>query len=406
MTSFFSSPWPGRDGSGDRLRAHMHSIIIREWRAGAPRSARDPMPLQSCANACGQAGHRGDSRAWSSEPVRAHLPGPVRLVHAGCGIALRASSRLTVDAGRLSQCDPAHAHAGLPPVGDAGMRLVLVQMSRTDLLGNVHGGTIPVRRRFRSCRSIVCPPLRHAPPVSLGHAHGAGGLREVHGARLGKARRSGAASPHISPRVGPHALEHPFVHPILPSVDQVLQRSLEPALSARRTGGAGRRDSTVTDVLFPDFLGNGNAPRRLFFGPGGGGRPGMVPDVGLMSAKSPGVLCGGVWVWVVSVFGYAREPLGACAPRGFLYGGAAACYFSHTLSGAGTIAVPGLSFRVRNGTGRLTWAMAAANLLLYGQTLGSAGLWQPGNRIADAMCWSFVLWPDNAHCRLVSFAGG
>ena len=45
-----------------------------------------------------------------------------------------------------------------------------------------------------------------------------------------------------------------------------------------------------------------------------------------------------------------------------------------------TIAVPGLSFRVRNGTGRLTWAMAAANLLLYGQTLGSAGLvaaWEP-----------------------------
>ena len=74
--------------------------------------------------------------------------------------------------------------------------------------------------------------------------------------------------------------------------------------------------------------------------------------------------------------------------------------------GCSTIAVPGLSFRVRNGTGRLTWAMAAANLLLYGQTLGSAGLWRPGNRIADAMCWSFVLWPDNAHCRLVSFAGG
>ena len=33
--------------------------------------------------------------------------------------------------------------------------------------------------------------------------------------------------------------------------------------------------------------------------------------------------------------------------------------------GCSTIAVPGLSFRVRNGTGRLTWAMAAANLLLF-----------------------------------------
>ena len=42
--------------------------------------------------------------------------------------------------------------------------------------------------------------------------------------------------------------------------------------------------------------------------------------------------------------------------------------------GCSTIAVPGLSFRVRNGTGRLTWAMTAANLLLYGQTTRSAGL--------------------------------
>ena len=55
--------------------------------------------------------------------------------------------------------------------------------------------------------------------------------------------------------------------------------------------------------------------------------------------------------------------------------------------GCSTIAVPGLSFRVRNGTGRLSWAMAAANLLLYGQTLGSAGLvaaWEP-DRGRDAV---------------------
>ena len=66
--------------------------------------------------------------------------------------------------------------------------------------------------------------------------------------------------------------------------------------------------------------------------------------------------------------------------------------------GCSTIAVPGLSFRVRNGTGRLTWAMAAANLLLYGQTLGSAGVWRPGNRMVDAMRW-FVLCSSRAHCR-------
>ena len=80
---------------------------------------------------------------------------------------------------------------------------------------------------------------------------------------------------------------------------------------------------------------------------------------------------------------------------------------SHTPVGCSTIAVPGLSFRVRNGTGRLTWAMAAANLLLYGQTLGSAGLWRPGETgQRTRICRCFVLWPDNAHCRLVPFAGG
>ena len=71
--------------------------------------------------------------------------------------------------------------------------------------------------------------------------------------------------------------------------------------------------------------------------------------------------------------------------------------------GCSTIAVPGLSFRVRNGTGRLTWAMAAANLLLYGQTLGSAGVWRPGNRMVDAMRW-FVLCSSRAHCRAGWFA--
>ena len=46
-----------------------------------------------------------------------------------------------------------------------------------------------------------------------------------------------------------------------------------------------------------------------------------------------------------------------------------------------TIAVPGLSFRVRNGTGRLTWAMTAANLLLYGPRRSSlnrrVAAWEP-----------------------------
>ena len=105
-----------------------------------------------------------------------------------------------------------------------------------------------------------------------------------------------------------------------------------------------------------------------------------------------------VWVWV--------------GPRGLLASSGGPCRVVRRRAtlphpvGCSTIAVPGLSFRVRNGTGRLTWAMAAANLLLYGQTLGSAGLWRPGNRTADADSRCFVLWPDNAHCRLVPFAGG
>ena len=74
--------------------------------------------------------------------------------------------------------------------------------------------------------------------------------------------------------------------------------------------------------------------------------------------------------------------------------------------GCSTIAVPGLSFRVRNGTGRLTWAMAAANLLLYGQTRwGLPAWWRPGNRMVDAMRW-FVLCSSRAHCRGGWFAAG
>ena len=73
-----------------------------------------------------------------------------------------------------------------------------------------------------------------------------------------------------------------------------------------------------------------------------------------------------VWVWVDprGLFASSGGPCRVVRRRATL---------PHPV-GCSTIAVPGLSFRVRNGTGRLSWAMAAANLLLYGQTLGSAGL--------------------------------
>ena len=57
------------------------------------------------------------------------------------------------------------------------------------------------------------------------------------------------------------------------------------------------------------------------------------------------------------------------APAGFLILSGPSCYvlvrrratLPHPV-GCSTIAVPGLRFRVRNGSGRLPWAMAAANL--------------------------------------------
>ena len=159
-------------------------------------------------------------------------------------------------------------------------------------------------------------------------------------------------------------------------------------LSARRTGGPGRRAPTVADAprrsASPSGLA-GNGPGRGSHGHAGrfrcpcGFGPGPVSDIG----KAPwGVCSEGLPVRVVRRRATLPHPVG-CS----------------------TIAVPGLSFRVRNGTGRLTWAMAAANLLLYGQTLGSAGLWRPGNRTADADMSMFRLvarqcsLPSGAVCR-------
>ena len=73
-------------------------------------------------------------------------------------------------------------------------------------------------------------------------------------------------------------------------------------------------------------------------GPTGMGRPRCRVGAGGVlfvsgHARSPGCFCGGVWVWVVSVSGM-RKPLGACAPRGFLYVWCGGVLLSHTLSGA------------------------------------------------------------------------
>ena len=110
-----------------------------------------------------------------------------------------------------------------------------------------------------------------------------------------------------------------------------------------------------------------------------------VPEVSCLCPgmrEAPGVLWGCVGLGR-ECFGYAKAPWGVCSKGLPVRVMRRRATLPHPV-GCSTIAVPGLSFRVRNGTGRLTWAMAAANLLLYGQTLGSAGLWRPGNRTADA----------------------
>ena len=74
--------------------------------------------------------------------------------------------------------------------------------------------------------------------------------------------------------------------------------------------------------------------------------------------------------------------------------------------GCSTIAVPGLSFRVRNGTGRLSWAMAAANL---GLSAGKRGF-PPACGGSGTGQWTrcVLLLTDRARvrtCSLCAFAG-
>ena len=61
-------------------------------------------------------------------------------------------------------------------------------------------------------------------------------------------------------------------------------------------------------------------------------------------------------------FGYAKAPWGVCSKGLPVRVMRRRATLPHPV-GCSTIAVPGLSFRVRNGSGRLPWAMAAANLV-------------------------------------------
>ena len=83
-----------------------------------------------------------------------------------------------------------------------------------------------------------------------------------------------------------------------------------------------------------------------------------IPYIWCVYAKGPGwfafrVFICMVWVW-------QSPPVGV----GFVSSVMRRCATLPHPVGCSTIAVPGLSFRVRNGSGRLPWAMAAANLQL------------------------------------------
>ena len=86
-------------------------------------------------------------------------------------------------------------------------------------------------------------------------------------------------------------------------------------------------------------------------------------------------------------FGYAKAPWGVCSEGLPVRVVRRRATLPHPVE-CSTIAVPGLSFRVRNGTGRLTWAMTAANLLLYGSRRNSlnrrVAAWEP-DRGRDAV---------------------
>ena len=145
-------------------------------------------------------------------------------------------------------------------------------------------------------------------------------------------------------------------------------------------------------------------------GPTGMGRPRCRVGAGGVlfvsgHARSPGCFCGGVWVWVVSVSGM-RKPLGACAPRGFLYVWCGGVLLSHTLSGAVPSPCQALAsgFGMGPGVSPGPWPPQIFSYTVRRWGLPACGGLGTGQR--TRICRCFVLWPDNAHCRLVPFAGG
>ncbi len=101
-----------------------------------------------------------------------------------------------------------------------------------------------------------------------------------------------------------------------------------------------------------------------------------------------------------------RKPLGTCAPRGFLYVWCGGVLLSHTLSGAVPSPCQALAsgFGMGPGVSPGPWPPQIFSYTVRRWGLPACGGLGTGQR--TRICRCFVLWPDNAHCRLVPFAGG
>ena len=190
------------------------------------------------------------ARFGAFEPVRGLLPGAAGLVTAGPGIPVAldlAADRAGVAARQAG--DGADRIAQTQTVRDLDA-LLLAQVARMEGPGFVHGGTIPVHQGFlvpsRGPRPAVAPRLAGA----FRDADRVRGLGEVHAFLVQQAHVLGASRlAHQLPRRILDAVERPTVFPAtvfvavapghltLLAVGQVLQRSLEPALSPGFRGG-------------------------------------------------------------------------------------------------------------------------------------------------------------------------
>lgn len=240
------------DGLADRLDNRVHIPIIREVQ---PRPVgyllRAPMPAQPGGDLVPQSRALGRlARFGAFEPVRGLLPGAAGLVTAGLGIPVAldlAADRAGVAARQAG--DGADRIAQTQTVRDLDA-LLLAQVARMEGPGFVHGGTIPVHQGFlvpsRGARPAVAPRLAGA----FRDADRVRGLGEVHAFLVQQAHVLGASRlAHQLPRRILDAVERPTVFPAtvfvavasghltLLAVGQVLQRSLEPALSPGFRGG-------------------------------------------------------------------------------------------------------------------------------------------------------------------------